>query len=105
MNTQLFVTHENSDYVDISEYPEIEDSIEEEVFLTRGRGKDIDWQDYLLFRNPEQYKSSELFKEISEIITIKKTGKIKNQGVKTTFVNTQKKEDGKNFQNNIKFVF
>ena len=65
MNTQSFVTHENSDYVDISEYPEIEDSIEEEVFLTKGRGKDIDWQDYLLFSNPEQVSS--VFKSVSTV--------------------------------------
>ena len=105
MNTQSFVTHENSDYVDISEYPEIEDSIEEEVFLTRGRGKDIDWQDYLLFRSPEQYKSSELFKEISEIMTMKKDWKNKESRCKNYICKYSEKRGWKKCPRQYKICF
>ena len=49
MNTPSFVTPENSDYVDIAEVPENEDSFEVELIFTNGRGKDIDRQEILLF--------------------------------------------------------
>ena len=65
-----------SDFIDVSEIQpldveELSDD-EEEVIEPRRRGKDIDWQEYLLLDGPNDYNNSIVLKELKEVMMKKK---------------------------------
>ena len=60
-----------SDFIDVSEIQpldvdELSDD-EEEVTEPRRRGKDIDWQEYLLLDGPNDYNNSIVMKEFKKL--------------------------------------
>ena len=66
----------HDDFVDASEMvgpdEELDENEDEEDVSKKTRGKDIEWLDYEMFQGPDEYKQSNLRKELKEMMMRKK---------------------------------